>query len=122
MKKILIVGHNQSNLAMCGDIVEEFKLNGIKVFSADSICNAYDMLNAINFDLVVACVAIREGSGRETVQTIRSIKSQLKIIAVADSVDPNYILDLARQGANKIVCRDSPLSELIQTIKDVIDF
>ena len=120
MARILVMDDDAGIRELIRDVLEE---SGHEVTEAEDGNKGMELLQNVQFDLVITDIVMPEKEGLETIIELRTCRPDLKIIAISGggSMDGRSYLELAeRFGANRIFPKPIKVSELLVAVDEVL--
>ncbi len=71
-------------------------------------------------DVILMDIHMQPVNGIEATRTIRQFAPEIKIIAVSVQAERSYVNEMLRNGANGYVTKNSPSTEMIMAIDEVL--
>ncbi|MCG8505373.1 MAG: response regulator [Sphingomonadales bacterium] len=120
MAKILVMDDDAGIRELIRDVLEE---SGHEVTEAEDGNKGMELLQNVQFDLVITDIVMPEKEGLETIIELRTCRPDLKIIAISGggSMDGRSYLEIAELfGANRIFPKPIKMSELLVAVDEVL--
>jgi len=105
--KILLVEDNRSDMLLSQAVVMDV-FPHCQTFPVTSVQEAYDLLQEVNFNLVVLDLNLPDGHGPQTVQQVRSFNRNVPIVVLTGSEREITVNQALKLGADH-VCLKSQL-------------
>lgn len=81
---------------------------------------AIEAAKSLRPDVILMDINMAPVNGIEATRTIRAFAPDIKIIAVSVQAERSYVNEMLRNGANGYVTKNSPSTEMIAAIDDVL--
>jgi two-component system, NarL family, invasion response regulator UvrY len=82
---------------------------------------AIEAVKTLQPDVVLMDIHMQPMNGIEATREIRKLSPDVRIIAVSIQAERSYVNEMLRSGANGYVTKNSPGSEMIAAIYEVLD-
>jgi len=83
--------------------------------------DALAVVETLDPDILILDISLPEMSGIEALTQFLKIKPDLKVIALTMHDSRDIILDMVKRGAKGYILKDTPMEELINAIKSVME-
>jgi len=118
MKKILIVDDDG---AFRNYLMEVLKEEGYQIDSASSAKEAYALLNAVEFDIVLLDYLMPKQSGVDAISEIKRLRPKVKVIMVTAFASIEHAIDAIKRGATDYISKPFKIDNLLLTIRRVLE-
>lgn len=81
----------------------------------DAVKKALELMPSI----VLMDVAMPQNSGIEATQQLKHLQPNIKVIGLSVHDEEEYVSSMMEAGASAYVLKESPLAELLSTIRDI---
>jgi DNA-binding NarL/FixJ family response regulator len=81
---------------------------------------AIEAAKRLNPDVILMDIHMTPVNGIEATRTIRGFAPDIKIIGVSVQAERSYVNEMLRNGANGYVTKNSPSSEMVAAIDEVL--
>ncbi len=122
-KKILVVDDEPSILSGIHDLLK-IAFEESEIFCAEDGLKATQLLEHTQVDLIITDILMPEKEGLETITEVREKYPQIKIIAMSGGGKTGRMnfLQMAKElGASAVIDKPFDPSELIQTVRRLLD-
>jgi len=92
----------------------------VKVAEAPTIAQAYKLLDAIQFDLIVIDLNLPDGSGIDILQRIKELGSTALCVIATAYNDDEHILTALNAGADGYLIKDQTNEQLIHDLQGIL--
>ena len=118
MKKILIVDDDRE---FRDHLIEVLKEEGYQIESASSAKEAYALLNAVEFDIVLLDYLMPKQSGVDAISEIKRLRPKVKVIMVTAFASIEHAIDAIKRGATDYISKPFKIDNLLLTIRRVLE-
>ena len=118
MKKILIVDDDGE---FRNYLMEVLKEEGYQIDSASSAKEAYALLNAVEFDIVLLDYLMPKQSGVDAISEIKRLRPKVKVIMVTAFASIEHAIDAIKRGATDYISKPFKIDNLLLTIRRVLE-
>ena len=118
---ILILGEDGEYLAQLKQDIPSNDLYNIKMERAESLENAFSLLDTQSFDVVIIDLALRQKGPVSFLQSVAAAYPEVAIIVLSDFGDESIALDALRRGAQELLPKGRLLGDtLLKTVRYAI--
>jgi len=118
MKKILIVDDDRE---FRDHLIEVLKEEGYQIESASSAKEAYALLSAVEFDIVLLDYLMPKQSGVDAISEIKRLRPKVKVIMVTAFASIEHAIDAIKRGATDYISKPFKIDNLLLTIRRVLE-
>jgi len=118
MKKILIVDDDRE---FRDHLIEVLKEEGYQIESASSAKEAYALLSAVEFDIVLLDYLMPKQSGVDAISEIKRLRPKVKVIMVTAFASIEHAIDAIKRGATDYISKPFKIDNLLLTLRRVIE-
>ena len=118
MKKILIVDDDGE---FRNYLMEVLKEEGYQIDSASSAKEAYALLNAVEFDIVLLDYLMPKQSGVDAISEIKRLRPKVKVIMVTAFASIEHAIDAIKRGATDYISKPFKIDNLLLTLRRVLE-
>ena len=118
MKKILIVDDDRE---FRDHLIEVLKEEGYQIESASSAKEAYALLSAVEFDIVLLDYLMPKQSGADALYEIKRLRPRIKIIMITAFASIEHAIDAIKRGATDYISKPFKIDNLLLTLRRVIE-
>jgi two-component system invasion response regulator UvrY len=99
-------------------------LNQVPRLSVIALCangqEAIEAAKSLQPDVILMDINMTPVNGIEATRTIRAFAPNMKIIGVSVQAERSYVNEMLRNGANGYVTKNSPSTEMVMAIDEVL--
>jgi len=118
MKKILIVDDDGE---FRNHLIEVLKEEGYQIESASSAKEAYALLSAGEFDIVLLDYLMPKQSGVDAISEIKRLRPKIKVIMITAFASIEHAIDAIKRGATDYISKPFKIDNLLLTIRRVLE-
>ena len=118
MKKILIVDDDGE---FRNHLIGLLKEEGYQIESASSVKEAYTLLRAMEFDIVLLDYLMPKQSGVDAISEIKRLRPKVKVIMVTAFASIEHAIDAIKRGATDYISKPFKIDSLLLTIRRVLE-
>ncbi|HLE18592.1 MAG TPA: response regulator [Syntrophales bacterium] len=118
MKKILIVDDDRE---FRDHLIEVLKEEGYQIESASSAKEAYALLSAVEFDIVLLDYLMPKQSGVDAISEIKRLRPKVKVIMVTAFASIEHAIDAIKRGATDYISKPFKIDNLLLTLRRVLE-
>ena len=117
MKKILIVDDDGE---FRNHLIGVLKEEGYQTESAASAKEAYALLKAVEFDIVLLDYLMPKQSGADALYEIKRLRPRIKIIMITAFASIEHAIDAIKRGATDYISKPFKIDYLLLTLRRVL--
>lgn len=118
MKKILIVDDDEE---FRNHLIGVLKEEGYQIESASSAKEAYALLRAVEFDIVLLDYLMPKQSGVDALQEIKRLRPRIKVIMITAFASIEHAIDAIKRGATDYISKPFKIDYLLLTLRRVLE-
>jgi len=118
MKKILIVDDDGE---FRNHLIGVLKEEGYQTESAASAKEAYALLKAVEFDIVLLDYLMPKQSGADALYEIKRLRPRIKIIMITAFASIEHAIDAIKRGATDYISKPFKIDYLLLTLRRVLE-
>jgi len=118
MKKILVVDDDGE---FRNHLIGVLKEEGYQIDSASSAKEAYALLSAVEFDIVLLDYLMPKQSGVDAISEIKRLRPKVKVIMVTAFASIEHAIEAIKRGATDYISKPFKIDNLLLTLRRVLE-